>query len=87
MAEGIDEIESGESIEVSEIVDEQGRVIGTQVDDVVVVTSESGTVVDETIDVFDVDGNLVSEEEIVDVYDADAHLVVATDDLLVIEDD
>lgn len=87
MAEEFDEVEAGESIEVSEILDEEGQVIGTLVDDVVVVTSADGTIVDETIDVLDADGNLVVEEEIVDVYDADAHLVVETDDLLIVTED
>jgi len=87
MAEEFDEVEAGESIEVSKILDDDGQVIGTLVDDVVVVTSEGGSIVDETIDVFDADGNLVSEEEIIDVYDGDAHLVSETDDLLIVTED
>jgi len=70
-----DDIEVGEDIEITELVDESGDVLGTVVDDVVVVTGEDGSVVDETIDVFDADGNLVAEEEIIDVYDADGNLI------------
>ncbi|MEK9664705.1 MAG: hypothetical protein VW362_10920 [Candidatus Nanopelagicales bacterium] len=70
-----DDIEVGEDIEITELVDEDGDVVGTVVDDVVVVTGEDGSIVDETIDVFDAEGNLVAEEEIVDVYDADGNLI------------
>lgn len=87
MSNDFDEVETGESIEVTDILDDDGELIGTVVDDVVVVTAEGGSIVDETIDVFDRDGNLVSEEEIIDVYDADAHLVSETDDLFVVTDD
>jgi hypothetical protein len=87
MTDSPNEIEVGESIEVAELLDDHGNVMGTVVDDVVVVTGEAGSIVDETIDVLDEDGNLVMEEEIVDVYDADANLVAETDTLLVVEDD
>lgn len=70
-----DDIEVGEDIEITELVDEDGDVVGTVVDDVVVVTGENGSIVDETIDVFDAEGNLIAEEEIVDVYDADGNLI------------
>jgi hypothetical protein len=80
-----DDIEMGESIEVTELVDESGDVVGTIVDDVTVVTSASGSLVEETIDVFDAQGNLVVEEDIVDVYDADGQLIAETDDILVEE--
>ena len=70
------EIEAGESIEVTELIDDEtGEVLGTVVDDVVVATSEEGTVVEETIDVFDADGDLVVEDDVVSVYDADGDLV------------
>lgn len=82
-----DSLEVGESIEVVDLVDQEGAIIGTVVDDVVVITGESGSVVDETIDVFDADGNLVSEEEIIDVYDADAHLVAESDEKIIITRD
>ena len=87
MAEQDEGVETGESIEVSEILDAQGNGIGTMVDDVVVITGEAGSVVDETIDIFDAEGNLISEEEIIDVYDADARLVAESDELLIVEDD
>lgn len=70
-----DDIEIGEDIEITELVDESGAVLGTIVDDVVVVTGEDGSLVDETIDVFDAEGNLVAEEEVVDIYDADGNLI------------
>jgi hypothetical protein len=82
-----DTVEVGESIEITDLVDQDGNLAGTVVDDVVVITNESGSVVDETIDVFDADGNLVSEEEIIDVYDADAHLVAESDEKIVIIND
>lgn len=70
-----DDIEIGEDIEITELVDEDGDVLGTVVDDVVVVTGEDGSLVDETIDVFDAEGNLVAEEEVVEIYDADGNLI------------
>jgi hypothetical protein len=70
-----DDIEIGEDIAITELVDESGAVLGTVVDDVVVVTGETGSIVDETIDVFDAEGNLVAEEEVVDIYDADGNLI------------
>ena len=70
-----DDIEVGESIEVTELIDDNGDVIGTVVDDVVVITGEDGTIVEETVDVFDAAGNLVAEEDVVDVYDADGNLI------------
>lgn len=54
---GDDAVEVGESVGVVDLVDEEGAIIATVVDDVVVITDESGSVVDETIDVFDADGN------------------------------
>lgn len=78
-----DDIEVGESIEVTELVDDDGNLLGTVVDDVMVVTSEDGTIVEETIDVFDADGNLVAEEDVVDVYDADGNLVAEAGEIIV----
>lgn len=78
-----DDIEVGESIEITELVDDNGDVLGTIVDDVMVVTSEDGSVVEETIDVFDAEGNLVVEEDIVDVYDADGNLVAEAGEIIV----
>jgi len=70
-----DDIEIGEDIEVEVVLDADGSVIGTVVDDVVVATGPQGSIVDETIDVFDASGALVVEDEIVSVYDEDANLV------------
>ncbi|MFZ9986793.1 MAG: hypothetical protein ACO3ID_06535 [Candidatus Nanopelagicales bacterium] len=78
-----DDIEAGESIEITELVDDDGNVIGTVVDDVMVVTSEDGSVVEEVVDVFDADGNLVAEEDVVDVYDADGNLVAEAGEIIV----
>jgi hypothetical protein len=80
-----DDIEVGESIEITELVDDNGDVIGTVVDDVMVVTSEDGSIVEETIEVFDADGNLVVEEDVVDVYDADGNLVAEAGDIIIEE--
>ena len=80
-----DDIEIGESIEVSEIIDESGEVIGVVVDDVLVVTGEEGSVVEETVDVFDADGNLVAEEDVVDVYDPDGNLVAEAGEIIIQE--
>ncbi|MFZ8911018.1 MAG: hypothetical protein ACO4CO_07750 [Candidatus Nanopelagicales bacterium] len=78
-----DDIEVGESIEITELVDENGEVLGTVVDDVMVVTSEDGSIVEETVDVFDSAGNLVAEEDVVDVYDADGNLVAEAGEIIV----
>ena len=78
-----DDIEVGESIEITELVDENGEVLGTVVDDVMVVTSEDGSIVEETVDVFDSAGNLVAEEDVVDVYDVDGNLVAEAGDIIV----
>ena len=80
-----DDIEIGESIEVGEIIDESGEVIGVVVDDVLVVTGEEGSVVEETVDVFDAEGNLVAEEDVVDVYDADGNLVAEAGEIIIQE--
>lgn len=79
------DVEMGESIEVSEIVDESGEVIGAVVDDVVVVTGEDGSIVEETVDVFDAEGNLVAEEDVVDVYDADGNLIAEAGEIVIEE--
>jgi hypothetical protein len=69
------DIEIGEEVDVEMVVDDSGEVIGAVVDDVVVATGPDGTVVDETIDVLDNEGNLLLEDETVSVYDADANLI------------
>ncbi len=78
-----DDVEVGESIEITELVDDNGDVIGTVVDDVMVVTSEDGSIVEETVDVYDALGNLVAEEDVVDVYDADGQLVAEAGEIIV----
>jgi hypothetical protein len=79
-------VEVGESVEVVELVDDDGEVLGTVVDDVIVVTGEDGTLVDETVDIYDADGNLVAEDETVDLYDADANLVAEVETTVVVEE-
>jgi folate-dependent tRNA-U54 methylase TrmFO/GidA len=70
-----DDIEIGEEVDVEVVRDESGEMIGTVVDDVVVATGPDGSVVDETIDVLDSQGNLLLEDETVSFYDADANLI------------
>lgn len=74
-----DDIEIGEDIEVEIVVDENDNVLGTVTDDVVVASAPEGSLVDETIDVRDADGNLIVEDETVTVYDEDAHIVARTE--------
>ena len=45
----------------------------------VVASAPEGSLVDETIDVRDADGNLIVEDETVTVYDQDAHVVGRTE--------
>ncbi len=70
-----DDIEIGEDIEVAEIVDGDGNVVGAIVDDVIVASSADGTIIDEVIEVVDADGNPVAVDETVSLYDADGDLV------------
>ncbi len=70
-----DTIEVGEAVEIDVVVDEDGDVVGAIVDDVVVATGPEGTIVDETVDVLDADGNVVLEDETISVFDADSNLV------------
>lgn len=70
-----DDIEIGEDIEVEVILDANGTVVGSVVDDLVVASGPEGSVIDETIDVLDADGNLLLEDEKVSVYDADSRLL------------
>lgn len=78
-----DDIEIGEDIEVAVVQGVDGEVIGTIVDDVVVATGPHGSIVDETIDVFDADGSLIVEDEIVSVYDEDANLIAQEETIVV----
>lgn len=70
-----DDIEIGEDIEVEIIVDASGAVVGSVVDDLVVASGPEGSIIDETIDVLDADGNLLLEDEKVSIYDADSQLL------------
>lgn len=70
-----DDIEIGEEIGVEVVRDDSGEIVGAVVDDVVVATGPDGSIVDETIDVLDNEGNLLLEDETVSVYDADNRLV------------
>lgn len=74
-----DDIEIGEDIQVEVVVDENDNILGTVTDDVVVASAPEGSLVDETIDVRDADGNLLIEDEIVTVYDEDAHVVARSE--------
>lgn len=74
-----DDIEIGEDIQVEVVVDEDDNILGTVTDDVVVASAPGGSLVDETIDVRDADGNLIVEDETVTVYDEDAHVVGRTE--------
>jgi len=74
-----DDIEIGEDIQVEVIVDENDNVLGTVTDDVVVASAPEGSLIDETIDVRDAEGNLIVEDEIVTVYDEDAHVVAKSE--------
>lgn len=70
-----DSIEVGESVDIAVVVDDAGDVVGAVVDDVIVATGPEGSIVDETIDVLDDEGNVLVEDEIISVYDADATLI------------
>ncbi|MDC3001517.1 hypothetical protein OA174_02845 [Actinomycetota bacterium] len=74
-----DDIEIGEDIEVEVVLDEDANVIGTVTDDLVVASAPEGSLVDETIDVRDADGDLIVEDETVTVYDADSHVVAKSE--------
>jgi hypothetical protein len=77
------EIEIGDDITVDVIVDENNVVMGTVSDEVLVITGEDGSVVDETIDVFDADGSLLMEDEKISVYDADANLIAESETIAI----
>ncbi len=70
-----DAIEIGESLDIDVVVDETGTVVGAVVDDVIVATGPDGSIVDETIDVLDDQGNVLVEDEKISVFDADANLI------------
>lgn len=70
-----DDIEIGEEVDVTVVLDEAGETVGTVVDDIVVASAPEGSLVDETVDVLDSEGNLVLEDETVSIYNEDAQLV------------
>jgi len=70
-----DDIEIGEDIEVSVVLDQDGTVLGSVVDDLVVASGPEGSIIDETIDVLAAEGNLLMEYEKISVYDAESNLV------------
>ena len=80
-------IEIGEEIDVEVVHDEDGGLLGTVIDDVVVATGPEGSVVDETIDVLDSEGHLLLEDETVSVYDADANLISKEETVAIALDD
>lgn len=73
------DIEVGDDLTIDIIVDENNVVMGAITDEVIVVTGEAGTIVDETIDVLDADGVILMEDEKISVYDADANLISETE--------
>lgn len=77
------EIEIGDDITIDVIVDENNVVMGAVSDEVLVITSEDGSIVDETIDVLDADGSLLMEDEKVSVYDADANLIAESETIAI----
>ncbi|MSO28065.1 MAG: hypothetical protein EXQ60_08420 [Candidatus Nanopelagicales bacterium] len=78
-------IEIGEDVEVDIVLDESGMPIGAIVDDLIVATGVVGTVVDETVDVLDADGNIVLEDEIVSVFDADGQLLESEESITIVD--
>jgi hypothetical protein len=75
IAPELDQIEVEEDITIDEVRENDGTLVANVIDDLVVISAPEGSVVDETIDVVDLEGHLVVEEEIVTVYDADANVV------------
>jgi hypothetical protein len=77
------EIEIGDDITIDVIVDENNVVMGAVSDEVLVITSEDGSIVDETIDVLDADGSLLMEDEKISVYDADGNLIAESETIAI----
>ncbi len=77
------EIEIGDDITIDVIVDENNVVMGAVSDEILVITSEDGSIVDETIDVLDADGSLLMEDEKISVYDADGNLVAESETIAI----
>jgi len=83
MSDDTNDIEIGEDIEVEVVFDDDGNVVGSVVDDLVVASGPEGSIVDETIDVLDADGNLLLEDEKVSVYDAESNLVAEDETVMI----
>lgn len=83
MADDANDIEIGEDIEVEVVFDEDGNVMGSVVDDLVVASGPEGSIVDETIDVLDAEGHLLLEDEKVSVYDADSNLIAEDETVMI----
>lgn len=79
MDDSQNDIEVGDDLTIDVIVDENNVVMGAVTDEVIVVTGEKGSIVDETIDVLDADGSILMEDETISVYDADANLISETE--------
>jgi len=78
-----DDIEIGEDLQIDVVVDANDVKIGEVLQiDVVVAQDSGGSIVDETIDVLDKDGNLIFEEENISVYDDEGNLV-AQDEIVI----
>lgn len=82
-----DSIEIGEAVDIEVVVDDAGDVVGAVIDDVLVATGPEGTIVDETIDVLDDEGNVLVEDETISVFDADANLVAQQETVAVALDE
>ena len=82
-----DVIEIGEDLEGDVVTDADGVVLGAVIDDLVVATSAEGSIVDETVDVLDADGDLIMEDEVISVYDADGNLVAQDETIVVAIED
>jgi len=78
-------IEVGEDVEIDVVLDEDGQPLGAVIDDLVVATGPGGSIVDETIDVLDADGELILEDEKISVYDAEGNLVGESEQITAIE--
>ena len=85
MSEAVDGVEIGEDVEVEVVLDENDEVVGAFVDDLIVATSADGSIVDETIDLLDADGNIVLEDEIIDVYDENGELIAEAEVVTAVE--
>ena len=82
-----DSIEIGESVDIEVVVDDEGDVVGAVVDDVIVATGPGGSIVDETVDILDDQGNVLIQDETVSVFDEDANLIAQEETVAVALDD